>query len=271
MANGKNHCFRKEFPSVGACYPDYFILFQKELIHTCIKMDFSAPGQDLLTHVLHYFRKDVRSDMGLVFIQDPGRSPMLYQDAEHFAASSFFILNQRIQFPIGKGSRSAFPELHVGIRQTGASSPEILHIPGSGLHILSPFQQDGAVSGPCQQISAEKPRGSHPDNDQAVPCALRSRFREAVNDRLHQGNTIIAAPSNHIFLTAVFQRYVHYIGKPYLRLLSGIYGLLHHIAGSDLFRGKTQGLGGFFFHRLRRMARFQFHLLYPNHIFSSQS
>ena len=79
---------------------------------------------------------------------------MLYQDAEHFAASSFFILNQRIQFPIGKGSRSAFPELHVGIRQTGASSPEILHIPGSGLHILSPFQQDGAVSGPCQQISA---------------------------------------------------------------------------------------------------------------------
>ena len=139
VADGQHHLLRRENLSSGTFYAGDPALIQKQLGHFGVEMDITAPGKDLLPHIPDHLGQNIRADMWFVFIQNTRRRAMLHKNPQDLAASALFILNKRIQLAVGKGSRTAFTELHIGIRPAWAACPECFHIPGTGLHVAAPF------------------------------------------------------------------------------------------------------------------------------------
>ena len=216
--------------------------FDHKLRYPGRKAHLSAPGKDLLPHVLHHPGQHVRSHMRSAFIPDLLRCAIFHEDLQDLGIPAVPVLYQRVQLAIGKGARTSFSELHVGIRVERSRFPELFHPPGTALHILSPFQKQRPVSRPRQQISAEKPRRARADNEGPFVQDFLSRLRKMI---AHLGRRphirIFPAGGKNFLFPSSLQLNINRIDQPDLRLLSGIYGLPDHPQRNDFLRPDVQG------------------------------
>ena len=93
--------------------------------------------------------------MRLLLVKDLRGSSCLHKSGKNFPSSSKSIFYQSIQLSVGKSSRTAFSELHIGIRIQDAVLPEIFYSFLAFICFFSTFQYQWTVSGFCQIPGAE--------------------------------------------------------------------------------------------------------------------
>ena len=131
---------------------------QFKSVKFCSETDLSSQFTDLICYMRDNFGQHIRSDMRLVGIHDVRIRPGIHKGLQNIPDPSLGILDACIQFSVGKCSRAAFTELHIGIRirLRYIPFPEPVHRAGTLPRPLAALDQHRGEPGSCQEKSAEQ-------------------------------------------------------------------------------------------------------------------
>ena len=132
-----------------------FLVTDHQISHCGTESEFPAHFFNLMAHKLNDSHKLIRTKVGFLLVKDFRWSSCFYKSGKDFFSSSVGIFYQSIQLSVGKSSRTAFSELHIGIRIQDAVLPEIFYSFLAFICFFSTFQYQWTVSGFCQIPGAE--------------------------------------------------------------------------------------------------------------------
>ena len=94
--------------------------------------------------------------MGFIFISNPFLRTKCHKCFQNQVIAMLFILNQCIQFSVGKGSCASFSELNIGFRIQFTGFKKMFYRFQPLLHRLSALDNNRTVSLFCQHIGTKQ-------------------------------------------------------------------------------------------------------------------
>ena len=202
--------------------------------------DLSAALTDLVCDVRDDPGQHIRSNMGLIGIQNIRIRPGLHKGLQYKTDPSLRVLYAGVQFAVRKGSRSAFSKLYVGIRGRICRHPIPVSL-NRACPVLCPFpalDQNRSVSCPCKKKTAEQTSRSCSDDDDAFSVFKSDprRFGIPVGHRADR----FQIPASGMLQDAplgllVFQSDMYRIDIIKLRPSAGIHRLPDDLYGTWIF------------------------------------
>ena len=106
-------------------------------------MHLTATSDDRIAHVLYYLRQPVSADVGVCIGKNSSRSPMLTEHVQNLLNVAS-LLRTGVEFSVGVGTCPTLTKAVVALFVHLLRTSYIGHVFFSFVHILSPFQHDGA-------------------------------------------------------------------------------------------------------------------------------
>ena len=219
VADGQHRLIAGDALAAFQLHPGKGIPFQQKFRNPAAKAHLTAQGDDLLSEALDYLQQHIRSHMGFGVIQNvlPGtKGNKLLQDPANSG-----IADTGIQFSIRKGPRAALTELDIAFGVQSAVLPESRHLFMTGLRILAPLQNDGALPRLSQNQGGEHTRRAKADDHRPL-FRFRLFFRRPVTLRGGQSHFFASALFQNLPLAA-FQGHIDRINELHIRLFPGIH------------------------------------------------
>lgn len=162
MSRSKNHS-RSFIKGISDPHPFYAIVVQFDIGNPRIENERSAGFENRPPDIGDHPRQFIRSDMGMGFVKNFGRSAVKNQRLQRFVVVSP-LLAAGEKFAVGECSGSALAEgiVRIGIDRTVAV--DLRDVPLAGRHIASPLQNHRAISPFDQPQSRKQPRRARTDD-----------------------------------------------------------------------------------------------------------
>ncbi len=217
--------------------------FDHHVDDTLLEANFAAERLDLRAHFLDHADETEGADVRLGDIQDFLWRPGLHELRQHLARQVARIADLAPQLAVGKGSRTAFAELHIRLRIQHPLAPQPPGVLGAFAHALATLEHDRPQAHLRQHQRGEDAARTEADDDRPRPPAgieVRRRMSDEtigrVRRRLHVRVTL-ARGQHGGFVAHVA---VHRVSEHHSALATGIHRPPEHAERTQIGVGHAQ-------------------------------